>query len=60
MYTYGEQHEEQLWKEFKNDMHGYEFNGWMYSPSIGNKPADLGYFIGYKIVEFYYVNPRYT
>lgn len=47
--------EDSLWNEFKTLMHGTDYSGWLYNgvPSDG-KPADLGYWMGYKIVEAYY------
>lgn len=54
-YEYGLAHEAELWKEFQQHMHEEDFSRWLYN---GNKsldrPADLGYFIGYRICERYY------
>lgn len=43
----------ELWKEFKEKMHGKELAGWLYS-STGGRPNDLGYWIGYEITKAYY------
>jgi hypothetical protein len=43
----------ELWKEFKEKMHGKDFAGWLYSSS-GDRPQDLGYWIGYEITKAYY------
>jgi hypothetical protein len=43
----------ELWKEFKEKMHGKAFKGWLYSAS-GDRPQDLGYWIGYEITKAYY------
>jgi len=51
-YRYGLQHEHQLWKEFQQEMNGKDIGHWLYN-SVGSKdrPADLGYFVGYQIVK---------
>lgn len=55
IYPYGYANEEALWKEFAAEMYGKDISNWLYN---GNKskdrPADLGYFIGYRICEAYY------
>jgi hypothetical protein len=43
----------QLWKEFKEKMHGKDLDGWLYS-SPADRPQDLGYWIGYEITKAYY------
>jgi hypothetical protein len=43
----------QLWREFKERMHAKEFEGWLYSSS-GDRPQDLGYWLGYEITKAYY------
>ena len=35
-------------------MHGTETTGWLYGNPPPGRPADLGYFIGYRIAEAYY------
>lgn len=55
-FNYGTKHEESLWKEFYNDVKADKSFGdtdWFYNYR-SNRPADLGYFIGYKISESYY------
>jgi hypothetical protein len=53
-HDYGSQHEKELWEEFRKDLNGYDINKWMFNQSVGGKPSDLGYYIGYKIVQSYY------
>jgi hypothetical protein len=53
IHDYANPNEEALWKEFKDRMHKKDFSGWLYSSS-GDRPNDLGYWMGYKIVEAYY------
>lgn len=47
--------ETELWMEFKKRMYGQDYSGWLYSQPE-DRPADLGYWMGYKIVEAYYQN----
>ncbi|MBS1649209.1 MAG: hypothetical protein JSR09_05830 [Bacteroidetes bacterium] len=54
---YGDKHEAELWKEFKNELCNESIKNWLYNYStVKDKPADLGYYIGYKIAEEYYKN----
>ena len=56
-YQYGEQHEEALMKEFLREKDSSDFSKWLYQGQlIGERPADLGYWVGYKITEAYYNN----
>ena len=52
---FGEAHERELWREFRESMNGSDFSRWL---SNGNKstdrPADLGYYMGYRIAQTYY------
>lgn len=58
-YAYGLKHEAALWREFQETMHGKELGYWLYG-SFNKKgvwkerPNDLGYFVGYRIVSAYY------
>jgi hypothetical protein len=55
LYEYGNAHEKQLWLEFKKEMNGTDTSNWLYQgDKAKDKPADLGYYIGYKIAESYY------
>ena len=55
--TYGNQHEKALWKEFKSEMCSDHTANWLYNyGTTKDRPADLGYYIGYKIAEAYYKN----
>ena len=54
---YGDKHERQLWTEFKNELCNESSNNWLYNYlTVKEKPADLGYYIGYKIAQEYYKN----
>ena len=60
IYEYGEKNEKELWKEFYNDMKknkSVDETDWFYSYH-SNRPADLGYYIGYKIVKSFYDNHK--
>jgi len=55
-YAYGRAHERDLWRAFQRDMTGTDWSGWLYNAKDATpvRPADLGYFIGYRICEAYY------
>lgn len=54
-FAYGVEHEAALWEEFRGAMRGTDVSGWMYQADRAKgRPADLGYFIGYRICEAYY------
>ncbi len=54
---YGDNHEKELWIEFKNELCNETSKNWLYDYStVKDKPADLGYYIGYKIAKEYYEN----
>lgn len=58
IYGYGVEHERALWKEFYVDVKAGKTisnTDWMYNYK-SSRPADLGYFIGYRICESYYSN----
>jgi hypothetical protein len=55
IHEYGNPRERELWTAFKADMNGKDFSRWLYNPGlVKDRPADLGYYMGYKIVESYY------
>lgn len=45
-----------LWEEFRQRMHGTDYAGWLYDGGVGTpgRPADLGYWMGYRIARAYY------
>ena len=54
-YDYGTKHEAELWNEFSKEMNGDNLKHWLYQgKTIDGRPADLGYFIGYRISQAYY------
>lgn len=58
IFDYGEKNQKELWREFRADIQGrkrFEETDWFYNYN-SDRPADLGYYLGYKIVESYYNN----
>lgn len=54
-YDYGYAHETELWKKFKSQMQGEDASEWLYGASQRDgHPADLGYFMGFRISQAYY------
>jgi uncharacterized protein YjaZ len=43
-----------LWKKFQRKMLGTDLSGWFSGGDLRARPADLGYFIGYRIAQSYY------
>lgn len=58
IFEYGEQHETELWNEFKTDLGSTEINKWFYNSAVGDRPGDLGYYIGFKITQAYYLKAK--
>jgi hypothetical protein len=54
-YDYGYAHEAELWKQFRAEMGGEDASRWLYGSSRRDgRPADLGYFMGFRIAQAYY------
>ncbi len=52
---YGMKHEAELWSDFQKEMNGEDTSHWLYQGKSENgRPADLAYFIGYRISQAYY------
>jgi hypothetical protein len=52
---YGMSREAQLWSRFQKEMHRREPGDWMFvRPANTAQPADVGYWIGYRIAKSYY------
>lgn len=55
-FAYGEAHEKELYKEFVSIMMEDELEDWLYGTTgKDDRPNDLGYWIGYKITEAYFI-----
>ena len=54
---FGMKNQCEIWEEFKKEMYGQDFQNWLSNTAaIKDRPADLGYFIGYIITKNYYKN----
>lgn len=54
---YGETHEAALWTEFRATMDSAKVDRWLYQGDRStDRPADLGYWMGYKICQAYYAH----
>jgi hypothetical protein len=51
--AYGEPREAELCRRFRAEMHGRDTGEWMYVRPAGGAPADLGYWIGYRVARAY-------
>jgi hypothetical protein len=59
LHKYANPIEKDLWLEFKKEMSGKNVSNWLYQgDQAKDKPADLGYWMGYKIAESYYKNAK--
>jgi hypothetical protein len=52
-HAWGRTNECALWTEFTPRMGGTDYSGFLYGGQAADLPADLGYFIGYRIGEAY-------
>jgi hypothetical protein len=54
-HAWGDAHEAALWAEFVGVMHGRDGRGWLYQgDAAGGRPADLGYYLGYRVCQAYH------
>lgn len=58
VHSWANPREAELWGDFQKVMHGTSLNGWLYSSRAKDEPSDLGYWMGYKIVQAYYDRAR--
>ncbi len=55
LHKYANARERELWTEFQQEMNGKDLSKWLYQGDrIKDRPADLGYWMGYRICEAYY------
>ena len=54
--AYGRTHEKEIWADFTKEMVGKNWSNWIANSDqeTAEKPADLGYFVGYQICRSYY------
>ena len=52
---YGRAHDDEIWRDFEADMYKPDVSKWIYNASTAkDRPADLGYYVGYLITQAYY------
>jgi hypothetical protein len=52
---YGRAHDDEIWRDFEADMYKPDISKWVYNASTAkDRPADLGYYVGYLITQAYY------
>ena len=57
--VYGRTHDDEIWRDFEAEMYKPDFSKWLYNASsVKEKPADLGYYVGYMITRAYYRNAK--
>ncbi len=58
LHAFADTLEAELWADFAEEMNGRDFSRWLYNASNPppGRPADLGYYVGYKVCEHYYEN----
>lgn len=56
LHPYGNAHEKELWGAFRQEMLGTDSRNWIANSrqETPEKPCDLGYYVGYRIVQAYY------
>lgn len=56
LHPYGNAHEHELWAAFQQEMLGTDSHNWLANgrQETPTKPCDLGYYVGYRIVQAYY------
>jgi len=57
LHEYANPREEELWEEFQKVMNKSNFHNWLYTHDQ-DRTKDLGYWMGYKIVESYYLHHK--
>ena len=58
-HLYGNKHEARLWDEFKKEMNGADYSRWLYDgDKAKDRPSDMAYYVGYKIVESFYARSK--
>ena len=58
IHAYGDAHEAAIWRDFSSQMNRTDISQWLYNGGsitpTSSRPADLGYYVGYKISAAYY------
>ena len=57
--VYGRAHDAEIWRDFEADMYKPDYSNWIYNANTSkDRPADLGYYVGYLITLSYYRNAK--
>jgi uncharacterized protein YjaZ len=57
--VYGRTHDAEIWRDFEADMYKPDVSKWVYNAlTAKDRPADLGYYVGYLITRSYYDNAK--
>lgn len=57
--VYGKTHDAEIWRDFEANMYKPDFSDWFYNAATAkDRPADLGYYVGYLITRAYYQNAK--
>jgi hypothetical protein len=57
--VYGRAHDAEIWRDFETDMYKPDYSNWLYNARTAkDRPADLGYYIGYLITRAYYIKAK--
>lgn len=57
--VYGKTHDAEIWRDFEADMYKPDYSKWIYNAlTAKDRPADLGYYVGYLITRSYYDNAK--
>ena len=57
--VYGRTHDAEIWRDFEADMYKPDISNWVYNAGTAkDRPADLGYYVGYLITRAYYQNAK--
>jgi len=56
---YGRTHDAEIWRDFEADMYKPDYSKWIYNATtVKDRPADLGYYVGYLITRAYYQHAK--
>jgi len=57
--VYGRTHDAEIWRDFEANMYKPDISNWFYNAATAkDRPADLGYYVGYLITRAYYRNAK--
>ena len=57
--VYGRTHDDEIWRDFEANRYKPDISNWFYNATTSkDRPADLGYYVGYLITRAYYRNAK--